>query len=255
MPHRDTDPRDPTQLPDTGEHVTAPLEDAEQSVGSTDEQANWPARDEAPFPGNRGPGDTSQQRMSIRQLLWLTALVEGSLLAIACLLAVVFQMYYPPEPLAEWRRWPWLTSILPGCLAGLVLFGLAQLLDHLPFNWSKKFVSGVERMMGQLFGNLPRVGLLLISIAAGVGEEMLFRWCLMGGSIEWIGWPWALIISSLVFGACHWVNTTYAITTTLAGVFLGGLMLVYDTVVVPMMAHACYDALALAWLTRSSRQT
>jgi membrane protease YdiL (CAAX protease family) len=88
----------------------------------------------------------------------------------------------------------------------------------------------------------------LISLAAGVGEELLFRGLLQAAIADWLH-PWAgLGIASLVFGLAHSITRTYAVLATLLGAYLGGLWLACDNLLAPMITHALYDFLALLYL-------
>lgn len=112
----------------------------------------------------------------------------------------------------------------------------------------------VEEHLVPLFAPLSLFELGAISLAAGFGEEVLFRGLVQGGLAAWIGPPQGvlagLLIASLLFGACHWLTPTYAALATIMGVYLGGLYLWLDNLLAPLMAHAVYDFLALIHLTR-----
>ena len=90
----------------------------------------------------------------------------------------------------------------------------------------------------------------IVALAAGIGEEVLFRGLLLGGLIALIGPVPALIVSSLVFGALHWITHTYAAFATVIGLYLGGLYLLTGTLLVPVLVHVFYDAAALILLSR-----
>jgi membrane protease YdiL (CAAX protease family) len=99
--------------------------------------------------------------------------------------------------------------------------------------------------------------LLVISLIAGVGEEMLFRGFLQTCLATWIGEPYglilALVVASLTFGACHWLTTTYAALATLVGLYLGVVFYGSGNLLVPVVAHAVYDFAALMYLVKSQR--
>jgi membrane protease YdiL (CAAX protease family) len=92
-----------------------------------------------------------------------------------------------------------------------------------------------------------------ISILAGVCEEALFRAVLQGGLSEVVGPGSALVLAAVVFGLCHWITHTYALLAALVGLYLGGLWLWTGNLLVPIVAHAVYDFVALAWLLRGRR--
>ncbi len=101
--------------------------------------------------------------------------------------------------------------------------------------------------------------LIAISIAAGVGEELLLRGWLLG----WITGPLTsatmqvivvgLVLSSLAFGLMHLITPAYAVITFVLGVYLGGLVLWSENLLVPIAAHAVYDAVHLLMAKRQAR--
>jgi uncharacterized protein len=99
---------------------------------------------------------------------------------------------------------------------------------------------------------------LLVALAAGIGEELLFRGLMQHGlaqwwSGHWWGWLAAWLLTALVFGICHWISGMYAIMAFLAGLYLGALLLVFDNLLVPITAHALYDLAALLYLANRTR--
>jgi uncharacterized protein len=92
--------------------------------------------------------------------------------------------------------------------------------------------------------------LAVISILAGVCEETLFRAVLQGALTEDFGPGLALVMAAAVFGVCHWVTHTYALLAALVGVYLGGIWLWTGNLLVPIVAHALYDFVALMWVVR-----
>lgn len=101
---------------------------------------------------------------------------------------------------------------------------------------------------------VPSLGrLALLSLAAGFGEELLFRGLLQGGLAQGLGNGTGVILASIVFGLAHPVSRTYVAVAGIIGVYLGGLWLVTDNLLVPIVAHAAYDFVALIVVTRSLR--
>ena len=198
--------------------------------------------------------ETAPNKSVRPSILWLTALVEGGLLVLALVLGGILSFHDPRQPLSEISNWPWLSATVFGTISAVPALMLAIGLSKMRWNWSRSFSTKVERLVVPLFAGISVPGLAWISICAGVGEEMLFRWCLQGGLDSLFdfpgGWLIALIIASTVFGILHWVDRTYAILATLAGLYFGALMLVSGTVLVPIIAHAIYDFVVLLWLTR-----
>jgi membrane protease YdiL (CAAX protease family) len=94
-----------------------------------------------------------------------------------------------------------------------------------------------------------------LSLAAGLGEELLFRGFLqtalearmdpnLGG-----GWL-PLVLASVIFGLAHFLSTTYLVLATGMGLYLGWLLTATGSLWPPVVAHAVYDFVALCWLQR-----
>ncbi len=149
----------------------------------------------------------------------------------------------PDHAMAAW--WG-ITATVP-MLVGLVL------LDRYPVGPLRGLREVVDRLLVPLFSDVSILQMALISLVAGVGEEMLFRGLLQGGLSEAIGPPWgvlpAVVVASAVFGLAHFITPTYAVLAGLIGVYLGWLFFVTGSLVAPMVTHAVYDFAALVYLT------
>jgi uncharacterized protein len=129
-------------------------------------------------------------------------------------------------------------------------------IDRFPFGPLARLRETTEEVVLQMFGGASVLQLAAVSIAAGLGEELLFRGLVQAGLAMLIGaplGPWiALTAASVLFGVCHWLNTTYAILAVLAGAYFGLLLLLSGNLWTPIVAHAAYDLLALIYLVRPS---
>src|SRR5262249_11763239 len=95
--------------------------------------------------------------------------------------------------------------------------------------------------------------LALVALAAGLGEEMLFRGFLQAYLVQGMPvWP-AIAIASVVFGVLHLITPTYAVLATLISLYLGWLFVATDDLLAVVVAHALYDFLALVYLIRSDQ--
>ena len=88
--------------------------------------------------------------------------------------------------------------------------------------------------------------LALISVAAGVGEEMLFRGVIQGALSRWrLGTIGAIGAASALFGLMHPVSAAYVVLAGLMGGYLGFVWLVSGNLLTVIVAHAVYDFIAL----------
>ena len=141
-----------------------------------------------------------------------------------------------------------LDAVLRGLIASLpmiVLLFAAYEVDWLPL---VKLRRDVELVVREIFAGCGWLEFLLVSLAAGVGEEILFRGALQPLFISWTN-PWiGVALASLLFGLAHAMSKTYFLAATVIGVYFGWLMLAYDDLVAPIVAHGFYDFVALVYV-------
>jgi membrane protease YdiL (CAAX protease family) len=145
-------------------------------------------------------------------------------------------------------------AIATGTLLALPLGGFAAALDlveeRLPAlkDVSKATQRSILALLGGTFK--PVLGLVTaigLGLAAGVGEEMLFRGVLQYELVNRWGPIIGVGISSLVFGALHAVTPLYAALAGIASVYFGALYLWTDNLAIPITCHAFYDVCALMY--------
>jgi membrane protease YdiL (CAAX protease family) len=129
-----------------------------------------------------------------------------------------------------------------GWTVGLTAFGVAVML----------LSRGVGRVLGLrespvLVKLLPRTGrekrvFLLLSVAAGVGEEIAFRGYAIPALAVAIGLPWSVAVTSVVFGVLHAYQGPIGIVrTALMGGALAGGMLLSGSLLPAILAHVLVD--------------
>jgi hypothetical protein len=106
-------------------------------------------------------------------------------------------------------------------------------------------------MVRELFPRARLVELAMIAVLAGVSEELLFRGVLQTVVARWTTPLVGLAVASLVFGGLHAISRLYFVLATLIGCYLGWLLLEFDDLAAPIVAHGLYDFVALAYLTRN----
>jgi len=141
-----------------------------------------------------------------------------------------------------------------GLAATVPLLMALLLLDRFPLGPIQSVKDIAQDLIGRMFRGASILQLAVISVAAGFGEELLFRGLAQAGLEKLIGGQWgpwvALVAASVLFGVCHWLNTTYAILAMLAGVYFGLLLMLSGSLWTPIVAHAAYDFIALVYLLR-----
>jgi membrane protease YdiL (CAAX protease family) len=101
-----------------------------------------------------------------------------------------------------------------------------------------------------LLGSCTIAELALLSLAAGVGEEALFRGVAQAAIARQLGTPAGLMLASLLFGLLHPINPAYIVIAAAMGIYLGALWNGSGNLLVPIVAHAVYDFFALVYLLR-----
>lgn len=147
--------------------------------------------------------------------------------------------------------------------AGLFFFGVMYVLDKLPWNPLESLRDVVERALAQLLREATLLQILALSVAAGIGEEVLFRGFLQQGvadamrRLQFEELPAqiaAIAAASIIFGLVHAVTKTYLVAATLMGAALGYLYLFADNILAPIVAHGVYDFIAILYFVRSQRK-
>jgi uncharacterized protein len=143
--------------------------------------------------------------------------------------------------------------------ATAVAYGVAAMLPLLPMlHWSlrtqwnpvRRLVDLVGERLAPYMEGASASGIVLLSFMAGVGEEALFRGAIQAALADRVPAWAAVTIAAALFGVAHWVTPSYALLAGLIGLYLGTLFIMADNVVVPIVAHACYDIVALSILAR-----
>lgn len=184
---------------------------------------------------------TSQSEL--RRVVRLAVLVEGGLVLVA--LALGWLVGESPLPKVNGS----LAGVAIGLLASLPMLGGLLLIDRFPFGPFKHLEDVMRESILPLFRGASLGDLLLISLLAGLGEELLFRGVVQDFFQRVTGSPWLAVgIASLVFGLVHPITRTYAILAGLIGVYFGALYLATGNLLVPVVAHAAYDFVALVYL-------
>jgi len=188
------------------------------------------------------------------------AIFEASLAFLAVLLGWILGLS-PTETLAvTWR------AVALGTLASLPLLALMMACDRISWQPVQKVSRVLDDLIVPMFKNCTWGELAAIALLAGLGEELLFRGVFQPATADWTGdflphspagkmvGDWiALVLVAIVFGLLHAVNVAYAVLATVMGLYLGWLWLATGNLLVPIVAHAVYDFLALMYTLRGKR--
>jgi membrane protease YdiL (CAAX protease family) len=189
-----------------------------------------------------GPADGMQP--FTRKAVYLGWLFEGGLIVVS--FGLGWLLNEPPLATVKWN----LASIGLGVAAtGPMLVGLV-LLIWLPIHPVRRLLRIVDEIGRPFFARYTLLDLAVLSLLAGFGEETLFRGVIQGAVEHRFGTWIGLVAASVLFGAVHALTPTYVVLAMLAGVYLGGVWLLTENLLVVILAHALYDFLALTYLLR-----
>jgi len=181
-----------------------------------------------------------------RHFALLAAVFEGGL----AIVAVAAGWLMGTDPLAS-LRWDAIGAAW-GLAATLPMLGAVWLSLKSRFGPLRHLLRVVDDLLVPMFRGLPLIELAGISLLAGLGEEMLFRGLIQQAVADGFDTPqgaWvALVAASVLFGLAHRVTNTYAVLAGLIGFYLGGLWMLTDNLLVPIVAHAMYDFVVLVYL-------
>lgn len=189
--------------------------------------------------------DTADQRKK-RSLVGHAVVFEGSLALLGGVIA-----WFGSIPLMQ-LMWPDHVplALVWGALATVPL--LAILAATLWCRWKPiaRLRHLVTRMVKQIFGEAPLWQLAAVSLAAGFGEEVLFRGALQPLVAGYTSPTIGLCVVGVLFGLVHAASWTYFCMATGVGFYLGGLTLWREEILSAIVVHALYDFIALWCLMR-----
>ena len=166
------------------------------------------------------------------------------------LVALVLGWALGHHPLTDFQ---WTTrAAIEGLAATLPLIGFLWLSDRWRFEPILRIRDFLREHLLPYLHDANLLDLAMLSIAAGVGEEILFRGFLQSWLTMQFGIVAAIGLTALVFGLLHPVSITYVVIATLIGAYLGGVWLVSGNLLAPIVTHAVYDFVAVLILLGDS---
>lgn len=141
-------------------------------------------------------------------------------------------------------------------IAGAVpMLVVMAILAAIPWPPSQEILVRVRDLVTPLFRESTVLQLGVVALAAGVGEELLFRGVMQTATTRVTGAAAAIVLTSLVFGLAHAITPLYAMLAAFISAYLGWMMVATGSLVPPIVAHAIYDWIALVYIVRSDRRT
>jgi len=135
-----------------------------------------------------------------------------------------------------------IASILWGSLAGVLTFGMVVIITRLPVSRSLREIS---RQLIPIFRDFSGWQLLLLALAAGIGEELFFRGFLQQWLTSWLSVGSAIVVAGLGFGVLHFANVSYFLLTATLGILFGIIYHHTQSLLLVMSWHGFYDLLVM----------
>jgi membrane protease YdiL (CAAX protease family) len=161
-------------------------------------------------------------------------------------LAMGWVLRHPPLQTFVWRA----GDAAWGAAAALPLIALFLAVLRWPIGPLARVKRMCEEEIVPLFNRSYWSELALISLTAGVGEEMLFRGVIQAALMDWLGTGWGLALASLLFGVLHPLSISYVLIITFLGACLGAIWIQNGNLLTVMVTHAVYDFAVLGYLIR-----
>lgn len=174
----------------------------------------------------------------------LIVILEGTLAPLALALGALLGQH----PLSQFS-WTSEAMVL-GALATLPMLALLGVTVRWPYGPLRRIKEFFDSELRPALAGARWHDLALLSIAAGLGEEMLFRGVIQGAAVDWFGPVGGVLAASALFGLLHPVSPAYVLLAALLGAFLGTILVFDGNLLTVVIAHALYDFIALALLLR-----
>jgi len=147
-----------------------------------------------------------------------------------------------------------LTGLGAGAVATVPLLLLLWACLKTPWQPLRRISHVLDHLLVPPFRHVGVAELAIISILAGLGEELLFRGVIQEATARWIGGPtgaWVgLLLGAALFALAHPITVAYGVLAGILGLYLGWLWLATGNLLVPVTAHALYDFVALVYFIK-----
>jgi membrane protease YdiL (CAAX protease family) len=152
---------------------------------------------------------------------------------------------------APWQwfgKYGWL-AIPVGAILGSLIYLLGFLFSC--SRWTK--TNSMQELLislHQLFREFTWPQIIVVSLLAGVGEELLIRGVLQSFLVSNLGAIWGILSASLIFGLLHFMTKTYVLLTFALGLLFGIAFHYTDSIVLVMVGHTVYDIIAFTLIVK-----
>jgi len=167
----------------------------------------------------------------------------------------------PPWVSTSWESGSGVAILLAiglGTLATLPLIAVFYWLQNTSLGSLDELQQLMEEQIVPLFREATWLELGLISLAAGLGEEALFRGVLQSYLQSLMsldhGPALPILLVSLLFGLVHFITKEYLLLATIMSIYLGIWFWWTGDIIVPIITHTLYDWFALMYLKKTIQE-
>lgn len=144
----------------------------------------------------------------------------------------------------------WLSIPLGVFIAAMIFIGPVLLISH---RWLRLHAFyQLTALLHDLTRQLTWPQIVILSVLAGLGEELLFRGVIQSWLTEFIGVYSAIVISSVIFATLHALTLYYFVFTFLLSLLLAFLFHTTQSMAFLVVIHAVYDVIALGVIAKYS---
>ena len=140
------------------------------------------------------------------------------------------------------------TALALGIVLGVVLVGIAWAF----FRGFPRIGDRLVELQADTYRFLGRdlrwPTIIIIALAAGIGEEMLLRGGLQTLLGDYVGPLFAIVLASAIFAAIHLAKPVITALLFVIGIVFGTVYTLSGSLLAVMIAHALYDVWALRYL-------
>ena len=186
-------------------------------------------------------------------VFWGGIILESALVGVAAIIGILVFGEAFPFTLRIDGPGLWQSLLATAPIVAYMLFSLSPTAERIPS--LRRIYDILRTLLGPSLAGSRAWQLILLGLAAGVGEETLFRGVLQPWVTELTASHWTAILStSIVFGLLHAVTPMYFVVATMISLYFGWVLVQTDNLLVPMLAHGLYDVVGFLVLRKRFRE-
>ena len=192
------------------------------------------------FTGGGNLLDNISNRVFDAQLMGIATFACNVLMALSCLFLFRRSLYLKSSHVPSCTPWKRSLIAIGGCILGAIALDLLGELLALPNILEEQMIDMCRAPWG----------VLAIAIGAPLGEEIMFRWGIMGHMLRRnSSVPTAILVSAVLFGLMH-MNPAQVFFAAAMGIMLGILYWRSGNIIWPIILHVLNNSVAClqVWL-------